>query len=98
MFEIKEIRKDYFEGICIEDDFEYKGKSYDEVLEAVENHEQETKELEIKEREWLLEGNVRNRLIQLNENIDALIDVAHETYMATSETDVENKARLDAQI
>jgi hypothetical protein len=41
---------------------------------------------------------IRNKIIQLNENIESLIDVAHETYMSTSETDTENKARLDAQI
>lgn len=98
MFEIKEVSKDCFEGIYLEDDFECKGQSYDEVLEVMENHEREIKELENKEKEWLLKGNVRNRFIQLNENIDSLIDVAHETYMVTSETDVENRARLDAQI
>ena len=41
---------------------------------------------------------ISNKLIQLNEDIESLIDVAHETYMSTSETDTENRARLDAQI
>ena len=40
----------------------------------------------------------KSKIIQLNENIEALIDVAHETYMSTSETDKINRARLDAQI
>ena len=49
--------------------------------------------------EMLLKGgNVCDKLIQLNDNIESLIDVAHETYMSTSETDTENRTRLDAQI
>ena len=40
----------------------------------------------------------KSKIIQLNESIESLIDVAHETYMSTSEMDIENRARLDAQI
>lgn len=89
---------DYYEGFCYEDDYEYKGKSIEEVTDKMEVHEQELKELAEKEQKWLLKGDIRNKLIQLNNNIDSLIDVAHETYMSTSETDIENRARLDAQI
>lgn len=37
-----------------------------------------------------------NGLIKLNENIESLIDVAHDTYMACN--DETEKARLDGQI
>jgi hypothetical protein len=43
-------------------------------------------------------SNDRNKLLQVNDNIESLIDVAHDTYMETPETDTENRARLDAQI
>lgn len=98
MFRVKEISENYFEGTCFEDDFEITGKSYEEVCDIMEKHEEEIKELESKEEKWLLEGNIRKKLIRLNKNIDSLIDVAHEAYISVSETDVENKARLDAQI
>ena len=37
-----------------------------------------------------------NKLIQLNENLESLIDVAHATYMGC--TDETEKVRLDGQI
>ena len=39
-----------------------------------------------------------NNLTKLNDTLDSLIDIAHETYMSTKESDTENRARLDAQI
>lgn len=39
---------------------------------------------------------LHNSLIKLNENIDSLIDVAHDTYMACK--DEMEKTRLDGQI
>lgn len=98
MYEVSEINEKCFKGYCFEDDFAYKGTSLEEVKDIMENHEQELKDLAIKEQKWLLEGDVRNKLIQLNENIDSLIEVAHETYMSVSDRDFENKARLDGQI
>ena len=41
---------------------------------------------------------LEQKVFQLNDNIESLINVAHETYMATPETDMENRARMDAQI
>ena len=98
MFEVKEINENCFEGTCFEDDFEYTGTSYEEVSDVMEDHEQRLKNLAAKEQKWLLEGDIRSKLIQLNENIESLIDVAHDTYMAIPETDKENKARIDGQI
>ncbi len=40
----------------------------------------------------------KSKIIQLNDSIESLIDVAHKTYMSTSEADKINRARLDAQI
>lgn len=97
MYEVS-IVGDYYEAICYEDNYEYKGKSIEEVTGKMEAHEQELKELAEKEQKWLLKGDIRNKLIQLSNNIDSLINVAHETYMSTPETDIENRARLDAQI
>ena len=37
-------------------------------------------------------------LIRLNEILDDLIDVAHNSYLETKETDIENRIRLDEKI
>lgn len=37
-------------------------------------------------------------LIKLNEVLDDLIDVAHNTYLEIKETDIENRTRLDEKI
>lgn len=39
---------------------------------------------------------MKEKVIRLNENIESLIDVAHNTYMAC--TDEKEKVRLDGQI
>ena len=98
MFEVKEISKNCFEGTCFDDDFVYTGESYEDISDIMESHEREIEKIKEKEQEWLLKGDIRKKLIQLNENIESLIDVAHETYMAMPETDTENRARMDAQI
>ena len=37
-------------------------------------------------------------LIRLNEILDDLIDVTHNTYLEIKETDIENRIRLDEKI
>lgn len=37
-------------------------------------------------------------LIKLNEVLDDLIDVAHNSYLEAKETDIENRIRLDEKI
>jgi hypothetical protein len=37
-------------------------------------------------------------LIRLNEILDDLIDVTHNTYLEIKETDIENRTRLDEKI
>jgi hypothetical protein len=98
MYEINEINKNHYEGICLEDDFECAGTTYEDVEDIMDRHEEEIKKIKAKEQKWLLEGDIRNKLIQLNENIESLIDVAHDVYMSISETDKENRARMDGQI
>lgn len=98
MFEINQLNEYGYAGICFDDDFEVSGSSYEEVADILEAHEKELAELKAKEQKWLLEGDIRNKLVQLNNNIESLIDVSHETYMTTPEIDTENRARLDAQI
>lgn len=50
MYEVSEINEKCFEGYCFEDDFAYKGTSLEEVKDVMENHEQELKDLAIKEQ------------------------------------------------
>jgi hypothetical protein len=98
MYEINEINKNHYEGICLEDNFECIGMSCEDVIDIMEQHEEKIKKIKSKEQKWLLEGDIRNKLVQLNENIKSLIDVAHDIYVSISEADKENKARMDGQI
>jgi hypothetical protein len=88
---------DRYEGVCIDDDFEAVALYHDQVCEIMEKHESELKKQKEKEQKWLTNGNIRERLIELNNNIISLASVAYDTSKDVSKEDVKNKARLEGE-